>query len=367
MNDSSLETGVLLDNQVVRTLSPEGPTTHSVHCLVDVDRCNESPYELVNELDSGDFGRSWRLASNDLIIDYAHRNYGCADCDRPQGAEGISSNGMRLTLMATVVDMGTDNTPPLINIADASDIDLFENFESVCGANATSFIPPNGMITSSGSLVRPILIHGSLMLIGWGVLLPSGAVIAAFGKHRPDAWWFKIHKVVQPIGLLFALTAWVIALVNFSVLDSKPDGSTLHFPHAVLGMITMVIGLLQPLNAIFRPHPPKEGEEATNLRRLWEICHKWLGWTGILLGLITVGMGTTLILDKANKFAFQVCYGVSIAIVVFLALFLNREKAECAYEAAKVAERAAERAKNGDEEEIEGDNMPLRSKKEAEQ
>jgi len=149
-----------------------------------------------------------------------------------------------------------------------------------------------------------------------------------FGKHRPDAWWFKIHRVIQSVGLLLALIAWGIALRNFEALEAK---GTMNFNHAVIGMVTMIIGLIQPINAIFRPHAPKENEEKTTLRFVWEICHRGLGWIGILLGFATIWMGTTL-LSKDDKRSFQLCYGVLVlGCLVLLSSFLLLEKKQDKY------------------------------------
>lgn len=168
------------------------------------------------------------------------------------------------------------------------------------------------------SLSELILMHGALMLIGWGLLLPAGAVVARFGKNLPDAGWFRIHQMMQPFGLAVALVGWIIALRNFSALDAK-DSPTLHYPHAVCGMVTMVIGLTQPLNAFVRPHPPKEGEERSSSRIAWEILHKGSGWVTICLAIVTIGMGTTLLPNNNEQLAFQICLGVSIVVLVVAA------------------------------------------------
>lgn len=322
MDSYCIDLGVLFEDRSVRTLSAEGPTQHSVHCLIDVQQCYTSPFEVLNELEDGSFGRYWRLESNDMLIAYAKANGGCSMCDQPGGTEGAISNGLRLTLTATVVDMGDASTPPTISVLDMNDISAHEEFNTVCG-NATKFVPP-GVVTTGGSLTTPMLIHGSLMLIGWGFLLPSGAIIAAFGKHRPNAWWFKVHRVIQPVGLIFAIVGWIVALRSFTALEGK---GSLNYDHAVLGMTTMVIGLIQPVNAIFRPHTPKEGEEKTTLRRLWEICHKGLGWVGIILAIVTIGIGTTLLAEENHRRIFQIVYGACICtLLVVLAAFLNIEK-----------------------------------------
>lgn len=329
MDTYCIDLGVLLDMQSISTLSAQGPPSHSLHCLLDVELCYTTPYEVLNPLEDGSFGRSWRMESNDEIITHGRAIGGCKTCaqEADTGTEGVIDEGLRLTLKAVVTDVGDSSTPPTIRLLD-SGIHAYEDFETVCGENATVFVPPNGMITSGGSLVRPILIHGSLMIIAWGLLLPSGAIIAALGKHRSDAMWFKVHRVVQPIGLIVALIAWIIALRNFTALQAS-GGGTLHYPHAILGMITMVIGLIQPLNAIFRPHAPKKGEEKTTLRLLWEICHKGLGWVGIFLSIVTISIGTTLLADKTHRRNLQVIYGVfmgGLLLLLAIPLFLEKKR-----------------------------------------
>ena len=51
-------------------------------------------------------------------------------------------------------------------------------------------------------LQRKKVTHGALMMIGWGLLLPLGAVIAKFGKGkggnvRGKPVWFWLHITMQ--------------------------------------------------------------------------------------------------------------------------------------------------------------------------
>ncbi len=87
-------------------------------------------------------------------------------------------------------------------------------------------------------------------------------------------------------------------------------------------MITTFIGLCQPLNAIFWPHPPEEGEKKISFRLIWEIFHKDLGYIGIILAVITIGMGTTLLPKKDDQRIFQICYGGIVGTLVFLLQYL---------------------------------------------
>ena len=99
------------------------------------------------------------------------------------------------------------------------------------------------------------------MLLSWGFLLPSGVIAAHFLRHRGPVW-FKIHRAVQVTGLVLATIGWAIALARFDVFGRGFNPSSLH---GGLGMTVMVLGLLQPINAFFRPHP----EPKTRARDIW--------------------------------------------------------------------------------------------------
>ena len=66
--------------------------------------------------------------------------------------------------------------------------------------------------------------------------------------------------------------------------------------HAKLGLVVVIIGTLQPLNALIRPHPvdPKTGIKS-DFRHYWEIWHKGLGWLAILGGVVNVLLGILLL------------------------------------------------------------------------
>jgi hypothetical protein len=172
------------------------------------------------------------------------------------------------------------------------------------------------MVTSSGSnLETLILAHASLMLIAWGWLLPSGVIFAKMLKHRPNGTWFTFHKILQPLGLVVAIAGWSIALRNFNTLK---DVGAPSYRHAVCGMTVMIGGLLQPLNAIFRPPPPEPEDTKMTTRLIWEIVHKGLGWVTILLALATIALGTTILPTVDQQRTFQIAFGAGCGGLLFL-------------------------------------------------
>lgn len=327
MDTYCINLGNLLDNSAVRTLGPDGPIKHSVHCLVDVGRCYNSPFNVLVELENGDYASAWQMDDNEAVLNHARSIGVCDTCQAGNSVNaGHISNGYRATFKGKVTSLGGGSQPATFAVTEVLE---YSALNATCGNSTTPTIPNKVTEGDSdaASFQRNMLIHGSLMLIGWGFLLPSGAIIAKFGKHLPDAWWFKAHKTIQPIGLLFALIGWIVALVNFDTLQTAKGDDGVARPHAVLGMVTMTIGLAQPINAMFRPHVTDEGESKAPLRFAWEIFHKGLGWIGVVLAMVTIAMGTTLLPSAGDQLTFQICYGVLVGgLLLLMVVFLSKSK-----------------------------------------
>lgn len=165
--------------------------------------------------------------------------------------------------------------------------------------------------------------HGLLMTVSWGFLLPAGAVIAKFFKHKAPLW-FHCHRAFQVLGLLIALVGWIIALVNFKPLGNSTSDNVNN--HGAVGIVVMVLGLLQPLNAVIRPHATKPGEQKTMPRFLWECLHKGSGWLAIALSVWVISLGIENLYDQEKsafpnaKRDFWVLYGAALAVVLVLAV-----------------------------------------------
>jgi hypothetical protein len=295
-----IERGTLFDNPSVRTL--EDPMRHSVHCLVDVRQCVGSPYEILLDPLPGEslFARGWRLddATKSLVIDLAQSVGECSTCN-PTVSDPIV-RGLRVAINVTVLDLGSTDSPPTISGSDVrmSSVGGNECGNSIPGTStnaagqyAQQARPPIYITGSGSNLQRKYNAHASLMLIAWGWLLPTGAVFARLFKHRPS--WYHIHMSLQVCGLALALVGWIIALRNFSVFEMGMVENT--YRHGVLGSATMTLGLLQPLNAVLRPHAPSTfGETKTKARVVWETLHKTTGYVVLILSVVTIGYGTVI-------------------------------------------------------------------------
>lgn len=335
--------GTLLDNPSVRTL--EGPGEHSVHCLVDVNSCVTSPFEILLDPKEGEllYKRGWQLdeTSKQRAIALAQSVGSCTTCDPANTRDNSHVKGFRVALTATILALNEDDAslPPTIQAVDMMDTTAFvpedNGGDSACsfffemedildvsvsadeggdssssgGGSVLESIAVAGSASGAGSSLRTThFIHASLMMVSWGFLLPSGTLLAKFYKHRPDGLWFKLHRGIQMVGLLLALIGWIIALINFNVFK---DYGFRNYQHGICGMVVMILGLIQPLNALIRPHAPSDPEdEKSAKRRLWEIWHKSSGWMAVGLAVPTIVLGTLSLPNLEDQTTLQMGYGV---------------------------------------------------------
>ena len=325
-----IDRGTLLDNSRIRTL--ENPGAHSVHCLVDVGSCVNSPFEVLiePEVEGDDYSRAFRLTDNskqDMIQLARQVGTACSTCT---GA-GTLRRGFRAAMKATIVEIPNNpNIPPIIETSEIVDSTFLEDACSVAfnKSNVVDVTNLTDLVIDGveSNLKQTQYIHGVLMLIGWGFLLPMGVLFAKFFKHRPGSLWFKIHRTCQCVGLTVAIIGWLVALWNFNVFQDKGYNS---YRHGVSGSVTMIIGILQPLNAVLRPlHSQESDEDKSQGRVYWEYLHKGLGYSALVLSVVTIGLGTTTLADPDDQTKFQLAYFVGVVgilISVFFAIQYDRK------------------------------------------
>lgn len=149
--------------------------------------------------------------------------------------------------------------------------------------------------TVAKSLPPTLIAHAVLMVLGWGLLLPAGFLMARYGKEKwppveggSKLGWFEYHKYIQVVGLLLVTIAFAIGLA---------EGSKTNYPHMSIGIVVSVLGIWQPINAKFRPHK-KKGKVQEPRRVYWEYLHKGSGYIAILLGFVNIGLGLAIALNQ---------------------------------------------------------------------
>lgn len=160
-----------------------------------------------------------------------------------------------------------------------------------------------GTYTSTSTTV--IKLHGIVMFICWAILAPAGIFAARFFKHAkpntgPSARWFVVHKYVQS-------ATGVLLLIGFG-LGVYVSGTGSHFkePHGAIGLTVFLLGILQPINAYFRP--PKM--PATSRRTIWELVHKVGGYGGTVLAIANIYTGILMLGSPILIIIYSVFVGI---------------------------------------------------------
>lgn len=140
--------------------------------------------------------------------------------------------------------------------------------------------------------LRPVLaVHGFMMFVAWGILLPSGILAARYLKHLKGDGWYQIHVYLQYSGLSIVLLG-----VLFAVAELR--GFFFESTHVKFGVTAIFLVCMQPLNAYFRPNKPINGEEASSRRVLWEYLHIIVGRCTIVAGIAALVSGMKHLGDR---------------------------------------------------------------------
>nr|GMD74242.1 cytochrome B561, DM13 and DOMON domain-containing protein At5g54830 [Ipomoea batatas] len=124
--------------------------------------------------------------------------------------------------------------------------------------------------------LRPVLaVHGFMMFLAWGILLPGGILAARYLKHVKGDGWFQIHVYLQYSGLAIVFLGFLFAVAELR-------GFAFNSLHVKFGLLAIMLVIAQPLNAYLRPKKPSLGEEVSSKRVLWEYVHVVTGRCAII-------------------------------------------------------------------------------------
>ncbi|KAL7585230.1 cytochrome b561 and DOMON domain-containing protein At3g07570 [Lactuca sativa] len=149
--------------------------------------------------------------------------------------------------------------------------------------------------------------HGTLNMMGWGILIPIGAMVARYLKHM-NPLWFYVHTGIQSLGFILGLSGVIAGLV----LDNRIDANV--NKHKGLGITILAFGCLQVLAFLARP-----AVEAKT-RTYWNWYHSSVGRLMIFFAIVNIFYGIHL--AKAGS-SWNAGYGVVLGILVTSGLILE--------------------------------------------
>ncbi|KAF3663134.1 Cytochrome, and DOMON domain-containing protein [Capsicum annuum] len=158
------------------------------------------------------------------------------------------------------------------------------NMHSVTSSRPIRVLLMRGSAEAEEDL-RPVLaVHGFMMFLAWGILLPGGILAARYLKHVKGDGWFQIHVYLQYSGLSIVFLGFLFAVAELR-------GLSFSSLHVKFGMLAVVLAIAQPINAYLRPKKPGAGEEVSSKRRLWEYAHVIVGRGAIVVGIAALITG----------------------------------------------------------------------------
>lgn len=154
--------------------------------------------------------------------------------------------------------------------------------------------------------LRPVLaVHGFMMFLAWGILLPGGILAARYLKHVKGDGWYKLHVYLQYSGL---------AIISLGFLFAVAELQGLYFTslHVKFGMAAISLACIQPVNAYFRPEKPANGGEATRKRIIWEYLHVIVGRCAIFVGIAALFSGMK---HLGDRYGAENVHGLNLALI----------------------------------------------------
>ncbi|KAA8516177.1 hypothetical protein F0562_019356 [Nyssa sinensis] len=149
--------------------------------------------------------------------------------------------------------------------------------------------------------------HGVLGLLGWGLVLPYGAIAARYLKHQ-DPLWYYLHIVIQFVGFLIALAAVVVGVELYRKLHANVPA------HRGIGIFVLVLSILQILAFFVRPN------KDSKIRKYWNWYHHWVGRIALFFGAVNIVLGIQ-IGGAGNDW--KIGYGFLLATVLITTIVLE--------------------------------------------
>ncbi|GJP46241.1 hypothetical protein CLOM_g5549 [Closterium sp. NIES-68] len=156
-------------------------------------------------------------------------------------------------------------------------------------------------------------VHGWLMWLSYGLLMPVGLITA---RHLQTVTpkWFAIHWGIQLLAVMLAFIGFFIAVGKFG-----KEAATESL-HARMGIAVFTFTLAQPLLGLLRPH------KGNKVRVAWYFLHWLLGILAVGLGWYVLFLGLELYEHETdqNVKSYEIALGVGTSLLLFAFLLLGR-------------------------------------------
>ncbi|KAL3841488.1 hypothetical protein ACJMK2_019626 [Sinanodonta woodiana] len=187
-------------------------------------------------------------------------------------------------------------------------------------------------------------VHGSLMIVAWILLASIGIVMPRFYKPVwPDSRifgekvWFQIHRACMVLVLFLVAASFIIIFIEADGYSETALWTNLQKAHPILGIIIMALTVINPVMALFRPHPDEPR------RKIFNIAHFGVGTVAFILAIINIFIGVDLDMSKTveNVLWAYVAWFIFIMIILEIHDLIQSRKGKKgeSYELTSTAEK----------------------------
>lgn len=143
----------------------------------------------------------------------------------------------------------------------------------------------------SSRLLFEIMLHGFLLWVSLGLLMPLGVLVIRMSKGEESGRklkiYFRAHAILQMLSVLLATAGAIMSIKNFS--------NSFNNHHQRIGLVLYGMIWLQALAGFLRPLRRSKG------RFPWFFGHWALGTTVSLLGVINIYSGLLAYSEKTSR------------------------------------------------------------------
>ncbi|XP_049881271.1 putative ferric-chelate reductase 1 homolog [Pectinophora gossypiella] len=174
--------------------------------------------------------------------------------------------------------------------------------------------------TAGASSKLLLKLHGCFMLTAWLGTASLGILLARYFRQT---WvgkqlggkdiWFAYHRILMVATWVLTVAGFILILVEVGGWSTTGDN-----PHAITGIVTVILCFIQPIGAYFRPHP------GTKKRPIFNWMH-WLGGNAAhILGIATIFLAVYLTKAELPQFSVYILAAfVAFHVVMHLVLSLT--------------------------------------------
>ncbi|XP_023333943.1 putative ferric-chelate reductase 1 homolog isoform X2 [Eurytemora carolleeae] len=195
-------------------------------------------------------------------------------------------SGLKLAASSASLTMDLSTTSFYLLLAKGDGEMSYHTQFKASTASPVSLNTVGGVYSESKIMIQ---LHGLFMVVAWVGCAGIGKIIA---KHFKQTWkgskvfgadvWFQLHRTLMTLVVLFTIIGLILIMVyeggwHYTAEEIRKN------PHPALGLVVVILSLIQPVMAAFRPAPGKSCKRMT-----FFVFHSMFGAAAFALSMTTL-------------------------------------------------------------------------------